>query len=236
MVGYFVLNLALTSGFVRYKLGNQMIEEEKMSVLNRLVMKSGPDAGKTYTLDKEEYVMGRELINDLIINDPEISRKHARLILKKNKYYLEDLGSTNGTFLAGKRISKAMVLKNGDLIKLGKSVELEFIAEEEVKEKIEPAVDEKKEEGTKEIKKAPAEKKPVKTTKPARVKKDKVKSTAPFGIEKLRNTPTWVVVLVIVLLFLLVFCVIPLTIIEVTNQWCNFFGTFFNQIQPGVCP
>ena len=219
-----------------------MIEEDEMTVMYKLIMKSGPEADKIYKLEKDEYVIGRELINDLIINDPEISRRHARLFKKNDQYFLEDLNSTNGTFHSGKRIEKPISLKNEDLITLGKSTVLEFRVEEmgdlpgTVKES---EIPEKKQEGTKEIKKSStqAELKPEKSSKRERKSIDNTKkSDAPLCIEKLRNTPTWLIVLLIVLLFLIVFCVIPLLIIEWTNQWCNFFGTFFNQIQPGVCP
>jgi len=213
-----------------------------MAFIYKLVMKSGPEENKVYPLEKEEYVIGRELINDLIISDPEISRRHTRLFKKKEQYFLEDLGSTNGTFYSGKRITKAVQLKNGDSIALGKSIVFEFIAEEK---ETAPAADEskeepqKKQEGTKEIKKAAAKKEPQK-------QKRKVKSEAKtanvskkpalFSNERFRKTPTWVLIILIALLFLLVFCLIPFLIIDWTDQWCNLFGTIFNQIQPGVCP
>jgi len=211
-------------------------------------MKSGPEVGKIYKLDKDEFIIGRELINDLIISDPEISRKHARVFVKNNKLYLEDLSSTNGTFQSGKRVNKPVQLKSGDLINLGKSVVLEFIVEEI--EEIKPALEVvekpvKDSEGTEELKvvkpaeeKLPAKKvnplKPSKKEKP--LKEHTEKKATPSVKDKLKNMPTWLVVLLITLLFLLVFCVLPLLIIEWTNQWCNLFGTFFNQIQPGVCP
>jgi len=188
------------------------------------------------------------LINDLIISDPEISRKHARIFVKNSKLYLEDLNSTNGTFQSGKKVNKPVQLKNGNLINLGKSIVLEFVVEEI--EEIAPRVEntakvEKEPEGTKELKVVkPVEKEqPVKKAgvlKPAKKEKSlkvsKERSVRPSIKERMKTLPTWLVILVIILLFLLVFCVLPLLIIEWTNQWCNLFGTFFNQIQPGVCP
>ncbi|NMC45223.1 MAG: FHA domain-containing protein [Chloroflexi bacterium] len=212
-----------------------------MTLTNKLIMKSGPEVGKVIQLEKDELLIGRELINDLIISDPEISRKHARIFTKNKKLYLEDLGSTNGTFQSGKKITKPVELKNGDLLTLGKGVVLEFISETvEEHPAVELPSDEKKQEGTKQVRKTPQVKekqiKPAGTKTADKQPKSSTKSDAPLGIEKLRNTPTWVIVLVIVLLFLLVFCVLPMLIIEWTDQWCNFFGAFFNQIQPGVCP
>lgn len=213
-----------------------------MTLIYKLIMKSGPEAEKTYKLEKDEYVIGRELINDLIISDSEISRRHARLFKKNEQYFLEDLHSTNGTFHSGKRVGKPIPLKNGDLINLGKSIVFEFSMEEigdlpgTVKES---EIPEKKQEGTQEIKK-PSVKMESKPAKPAKHERKPVegieKNDTPLGTEEKRKLPTWLTVLIIVILFLIVFCVIPMLIVEWTDQWCNFFGTFFNQIQPGVCP
>jgi ABC-2 type transport system permease protein len=46
----------------------------------------------------------------------------------------------------------------------------------------------------------------------------------------------WVVILLAALAFMVIFCVLPLIVIEVTDQWCNFFSGIFNSISPGVCP
>jgi len=217
-----------------------MIAEDEMAFLYKLIMKSGPEVNKIYPLEKEEYVIGRELINDLIISDPEISRRHARLFKKKDEYFLEDLGSTNGTFYSGKRITKPVQLKNGDSIALGKSVAFEFITEE--KEVVPEAGEsqeepQKKQEGTKEIKKVAVKKAAQKGKEKGEARPaDASKKPALLSSERLRKTPTWVIVILIVLLFLLVFCLIPFLIIDWTDQWCNLFSTIFNQIQPGVCP
>ena len=212
-----------------------------MTSLYKLVMRSGPEAEKVYKLEKEEFTIGRELINDLIINDPEISRKHARLIKKDEQYFLEDLNSTNGTFLSGKKVTKPTPLKNGNTIELGRSIVLEVVVEElggipEVQEE----KSSEKQEGTKEIKEASRK---AKSEKVASIKKTEIEAGQAFEEKQTpseeaeaRKTPTWLIILIIVLLFLLVFCVLPLFIIEWTNQWCNLFGPFFNQIQPGVCP
>jgi len=216
-----------------------MNEEDEMTLINKLIMKSGPEVGKVIHLEKDEVSIGRELINDLIISDPEISRKHARIFTKNKNLYLEDLKSTNGTFQSGKKITKPVELKNGDLLTLGKGIVLEFVSEiVEENPVVEPLSVEKKQEGTKQVKKVSdvTGRQPASTKKTDKQSKPSTKSDAPLGIEKLRNTPTWVIVLVIVLLFLLIFCVLPMLIIEWTDQWCNFFGAFFNQIQPGVCP
>ncbi len=46
----------------------------------------------------------------------------------------------------------------------------------------------------------------------------------------------WVVILLAALAFIVIFCILPLIVIEVSDQWCNLFAKFFNSISPGVCP
>jgi ABC-type multidrug transport system ATPase subunit/pSer/pThr/pTyr-binding forkhead associated (FHA) protein len=91
-----------------------------------LVIKEGPSAGKTYPLEGGEILIGREPSSTLQIDSPGVSRKHARLIFQNNQYLLEDLGSSNGTFVNGERISKSWSLKNGDIISLGRMIQLEY--------------------------------------------------------------------------------------------------------------
>lgn len=92
----------------------------------RMVMRSGPTVGKAFTLDKNEMFLGRDLSNDLVINDPEISRRHARLFLQGNGYILEDLGSTNGTFVNGQRLMGPNILRPGDVITFGERMSLVY--------------------------------------------------------------------------------------------------------------
>jgi predicted component of type VI protein secretion system len=92
----------------------------------QLVMRSGPSAGKVFPLEKGEIVIGRDLNNDVVINDPEISRRHARLYAQGSTYVLEDLGSTNGTFVGGQRLTGAYPLRIGELITFGERLTVIF--------------------------------------------------------------------------------------------------------------
>ncbi len=82
----------------------------------QLVMKTGPASGKVYSLITSEISIGREAGSDVFINDEEISRRHARLTSQYGDYVLEDLGSTNGTFVNTQRITGQRILKSGDTI------------------------------------------------------------------------------------------------------------------------
>jgi pSer/pThr/pTyr-binding forkhead associated (FHA) protein len=92
----------------------------------QVVAKTGPTAGNVYALDKTEMFIGRDINNDIVINDPEVSRRHARLFLQGKTYVLEDLGSTNGTVVKGQRLMGPYVLKDGDEITLGETVNLSY--------------------------------------------------------------------------------------------------------------
>lgn len=94
--------------------------------LYQLTMRSGPTTGETYPLEQEETLMGRDLANDVAISDPEVSRRHARFVIKEGTVFVEDLGSTNGTFLNGERISEPQQLRPGDVITLGENIVLVF--------------------------------------------------------------------------------------------------------------
>ena len=92
----------------------------------QIVMRSGPIPGASYYLDKPEVSIGRDLANDIPVPDSEISRRHARFIVKVDGVYIEDLGSTNGTFLNGVRLSAPKRLANGDLVTLAENTVMSF--------------------------------------------------------------------------------------------------------------
>lgn len=92
----------------------------------QLVMHSGPTPGKSFALEGDVLTIGREASNQIAINDAEISRKHSQLVLQGGKYVLTDLGSTNGTFVNGQRLTGQHVLQPGEVISLGEQISLLF--------------------------------------------------------------------------------------------------------------
>ncbi len=86
----------------------------------RLRVVSGPNAGQTVDVE-EEIVIGRE-DTDLAIDDEEMSRRHAVVRRHANRLQVEDLGSTNGTFVDGTRIAEPTLLGGGAEIKVGMTV------------------------------------------------------------------------------------------------------------------
>ena len=88
----------------------------------QLVVQQGPEVGKVFELSSSEHTLGRDINNAIVINDAEISRNHCRFLLQGDRYILEDLGSTNGTFVNEQRISGQTTLRSGDSIRIGDNV------------------------------------------------------------------------------------------------------------------
>ena len=94
--------------------------------LPKLIIEQGPTTGQEIELVKDEFVIGRIEGNDLVIPEPSVSRRHARLIRQGAQVLLEDLGSSNGTFINGQRLSTPFPLKSGDTFTLGHATRLKF--------------------------------------------------------------------------------------------------------------
>jgi pSer/pThr/pTyr-binding forkhead associated (FHA) protein len=94
----------------------------------QLIMRSGPTPGAAFTLEGDQLTIGRDSVNEIVINDAEISRRHARLTFQGGKYVLEDLGSTNGTFVNGQRLAGPRVLKPGEVVSFGEQIVMVFEA------------------------------------------------------------------------------------------------------------
>jgi len=93
---------------------------------SRLIVRTGPNPGMVFDLTKEITTLGRDVANDIVLGDPEVSRQHARLTRTPGGYVLEDLGSTNGSFVNGERLSSPRVLNPGDLLGMSEKVTLTF--------------------------------------------------------------------------------------------------------------
>ena len=88
-----------------------------------LIQISGQSAGSRYPLDSPVKIMGRSSSVELMLEDPGISRHHAMISMHHDHLELEDMDSSNGTFVNGERILERHKLEDGDLIGVG-SVEL----------------------------------------------------------------------------------------------------------------
>lgn len=85
----------------------------------RLVITSGPKEGLEIELPREQLTIGRSSESGLVIRDDYTSTHHARLMLWNNGWVIQDLDSTNGTYLDGKRVTVPTPIPNNTPIKIG---------------------------------------------------------------------------------------------------------------------
>jgi len=100
-----------------------MIENARF---DRIIMKEGPLAGQEFPLQQDEFIIGRASSSDIVIDSPGVSRRHARIHRTSDGYVLEDLGSSNGTYVNLRRLTGPYLLQPGDAIRLGVGVTIEF--------------------------------------------------------------------------------------------------------------
>ncbi|MCB9419038.1 MAG: FHA domain-containing protein [Ardenticatenaceae bacterium] len=95
-------------------------------VIARLVVQQGPEPGTSFLLTADVIRIGRTAGNDIVISDPEMSRQHAQLVRQADNYAIQDLGSTNGTFVNYQRVTGLTLLSHGDVIAFGEAVTLAY--------------------------------------------------------------------------------------------------------------
>lgn len=90
-----------------------------------LMAVSGPERGRVYALSRNTVMVGRVEGADVRLSDPSVSGEHARIINGPYGFEIEDLDSTNGTFVGGRRVTRTR-LRSGDRVTIG-TVELSFL-------------------------------------------------------------------------------------------------------------
>jgi predicted component of type VI protein secretion system len=93
----------------------------------KLIVESNSSSIEEFSLDKECVTIGRKPDNDIELNNLSVSGHHAQIITILNESFLEDLNSTNGTFVNAKLIRK-FALRNGDVIRIGEH-QLKYVNE-----------------------------------------------------------------------------------------------------------
>ncbi|HNB52764.1 MAG TPA: FHA domain-containing protein [Anaerolineales bacterium] len=84
-----------------------------------LTLNSTDELAEEYYYIQPVINVGRGTTNDLVINNDTVSNHHARLAYNLNQWWLQDLNSTNGTYINGQRLLTSTVLTTGDLIGFG---------------------------------------------------------------------------------------------------------------------
>ena len=95
----------------------------------KLTIIKGENLNKTYDLE-DDNTLGRSVEVSITLNDLRASRKHTRIFKQGEDFYVEDMGSQNGTFLNGRKIAEVTKLIDKDKVCIGVTW-LEFCCEEE---------------------------------------------------------------------------------------------------------
>lgn len=97
--------------------------EELQAIITVL---TGADTGTVHHLDRPQTFVGRDNEATIALNDPGLSRIHARFVRKGSMMFVEDLNSTNGTLVNGQRIDRPQRLTTGDRVQIGQRTVLRF--------------------------------------------------------------------------------------------------------------
>ena len=117
----------------------QKSKKRKSTILKEkavLLILSSEELGRTFIIDRDEITIGRDSQCNIQLNDPEVSAEHCRITVPAERtFILEDLGSTNGSYINKKAVKKPTQLFYSDRLVLGKTV-LRFFLEETLNENL----------------------------------------------------------------------------------------------------
>ena len=99
--------------------GNQLADAG--FIVGRLIILAS-GGNREYLIAESARSIGRDGANDLVVDDEEMSARHAAITFREDGFWVEDLESTNGTFLNGERIEVASRLQDEDLLKMGRTL------------------------------------------------------------------------------------------------------------------
>jgi pSer/pThr/pTyr-binding forkhead associated (FHA) protein len=102
----------------------QLLPQPVAKELGRIVVLSSPalQEGAVYSIDSSSLSIGRGIANDVPIDgDAYASSRHARFEPRRDGVYVEDEGSTNGTFVNGIRLARERRLAPGDVVRVGET-------------------------------------------------------------------------------------------------------------------
>lgn len=102
------------------KFHSQVLGQKKIPQI-LLSSDADPEAEKR-VFTQTEVIIGREETCDVFIPDSVISSRHARLVYRNTHWWVEDLLSTNGTYLNDERVESPAILINGDELRIGKNI------------------------------------------------------------------------------------------------------------------
>ncbi len=112
----------------------QQYQEAQNEQTACLTIMSGPHVGRMITLEQGDVTVGRGRDCDLRISDEKVSRQHAEFRWADDQVLVEDLQSSNGTFVGGNRVFGERYLRDGDKVALGNSVMLKFAIQDPIEQ------------------------------------------------------------------------------------------------------
>ncbi|NJL93874.1 MAG: FHA domain-containing protein, partial [Anaerolineae bacterium] len=96
-----------------------------------LIILEGEQIGQRWTIDGQEFVIGRGADCDLVLPERQVSREHVRIYREGEQYFLQDLDSKNGTWLNSDPVKNTTVrLEDGDEISIALAVRMTYVASE----------------------------------------------------------------------------------------------------------
>ena len=118
---YVELKPSATQSQPARKSGKTKTRSNKKAPARAAVVEGDTMKGKVFPLG-DEFIVGRADKCHLILEDNYVSQVHARIFAKDGSFMVEDLGSTNGTYLNRKTVDAPTELRRGDRVKIGKTV------------------------------------------------------------------------------------------------------------------
>ena len=96
--------------------------KKKRGAPTKLVISEGANAGVSVPLEGGPILLGRGADATIRLDDDYVSTRHARFVPHGDDWYVEDLGSTNGTYIGSQRITTPMVVAIGVQVRVGKTI------------------------------------------------------------------------------------------------------------------
>jgi len=95
-----------------------------------LIVREGQLAGQRWGIAADAVTIGRDATCDIVLPERQVSRHHVRIFREDSGFYVEDLGSKNGTYLNGQPLTGVQRLQDGDELQIALCVKLAFIGSE----------------------------------------------------------------------------------------------------------
>jgi pSer/pThr/pTyr-binding forkhead associated (FHA) protein len=110
------------SGAKRSRQPKPKPQRKRRGAPSKLVITEGSNAGETVPLSGETITLGRGGDSTIRLDDDYVSTRHARFVTNGEEWFIEDMGSTNGTYIGSTRVTRATAITPGTSVRLGKTV------------------------------------------------------------------------------------------------------------------